>query len=554
VKLIEGHSAHQKLHATSKVPVLICGGGPVGLALAIELGLRGVECVLVEQGDGTVPVPKMSQLSTRTMEFCRRWGIADQAKKAGWPEEHPADFIYVTNMIGYELFRQKFAPYAKQGDLGYTPEGPRQCPQIFFDPMLLRHAASLPSVTLRHRTRLESFQEDANGVHAEWTSLETGSTKRVSSDYLIGCDGFDGPVRRALNTEYEGSGILSYSISIFFRSRALGTLHNKGWGRFYRLVDASGHWSDLIAIDGKELWRLTCFHVDPETDINSFDVEGSLIRAAGTTFPHEVLSVLPWKRRELVASSYGRGGVFIAGDAAHQMSPTGGLGMNTGIGDAVDLGWKLAAVLQGWGGGPDLLESYEIERKPVAFSSVTASSETYLHETSLPANLVIAENSAEGERARRQFAEALRGRRGQGNERLHEGVKLGYCYEGSPIIWPDETKAQAMKDGNVILSCRSGSRAPHAWLSENISTLDLFGDGFVLLRFDPSADTSSLIAAAAVRQVPFKVVDIDKPEIARLYDRKLVLVRPDGHVAWREDACPSDAFALIDRVRGAGSL
>ena len=155
----------------SKVPVLICGGGPVGLALAIELGLRGVECVLVEQGDGTVPVPKMSQLSTRTMEFCRRWGIADQAKKAGWPEEHPADFIYVTNMIGYELFRQKFAPYAKQGDLGYTPEGPRQCPQIFFDPILLRHAASLPSVTLRHRTRLESFEEDANGAHAKLTSL-----------------------------------------------------------------------------------------------------------------------------------------------------------------------------------------------------------------------------------------------------------------------------------------------------------------------------------------------------------------------------------------------
>jgi 2-polyprenyl-6-methoxyphenol hydroxylase-like FAD-dependent oxidoreductase len=131
----------------SKVPVLICGGGPVGLALAIELGLRGVECVLVEQGDGTVPVPKMSQLSTRTMEFCRRWGIAEQAKKAGWPEEHPGDFIYVTSMIGYELFRQRFAPYAKQGDLRYTPEGPRQCPQIFFDPILPRHAASLPSVT-----------------------------------------------------------------------------------------------------------------------------------------------------------------------------------------------------------------------------------------------------------------------------------------------------------------------------------------------------------------------------------------------------------------------
>jgi 2-polyprenyl-6-methoxyphenol hydroxylase-like FAD-dependent oxidoreductase len=525
----------------------------VGLALAIELGLRGVECVLVEQGDGTVPVPKMSQLSTRTMEFCRRWGIADKVRKAGWPEEHPGDFIYVTSMIGHELFRQKFASYAKQGDLGYTPEGPRQCPQIFFDPILLRHAGSLPPVTLRHHTRLESFEEDANGVHAQLTSLETGRSEMVRAGYLVGCDGFDGHVRKALKIVYEGSGILSYSISVYFRSRALGTLHNKGWGRFYRLVDASGHWSDLIAIDGRELWRLTCFHVDPATDINSFDVEGSLLRAAGTAFPYEVLSVLPWKRRELVARSYGQGRVSIAGDAAHQMSPTGGLGMNTGIGDAVDIGWKLSAVLEGWG-GPHLLESYEIERKPVAVSSVSVSSETYVHETSLPADPAIAENSSEGEWARNQFAEALRDRRGQGKERLHEGVKLGYSYDGSPIIWPDEKRAQAVKDGNFILSCRSGSRAPHAWLGEKISTLDFFGDGFVLLRFGRDIDASSLVAAAAARRVPLKIVDIDHRDIAALYERKLVLVRPDGHVAWRADACPDDAFALIDRVRGAAII
>ena len=532
--------------------VLICGGGPVGLALAIELGLRGVECMLVEQGDGTVSLPKMSQLSTRTMEFCRRWGIANQAKKAGWPEEHPADFIYVTNMIGHELFRQRFAPYAKQGDLGYTPEGPRQCPQIFFDPILLRHAASLPAVTLRYHTRLESFDEDANGVHARLKSSQTGAGERVSAEYLVGCDGFDGHVRKALNTEYEGSGILSYSVSIFFRSKSLGTFHNKGWGRFYRLVDASGHWSDLIAIDGRELWRLTCFQINPETNMETLDIKALLIRAAGTSFSHEVLSVLPWKRRELVATSYGRGRVFIAGDAAHQMSPTGGLGMNTGIGDAVDIGWKIAAVLRGWG-GPHLLESYEIERRPIAVSSVIASSDTYVHETSLPANPSIAENSVEGERARQEFIEALRDRRGEGNERIHESVKLGYCYEGSPIIWPDDMKAHVVKAGNFIVSCRSGSRAPHAWLGENVSTLDLFGDGFVLLRFGRDIDASPIVAAAAARHVPFKVVDMENRDIAALYERELVLVRPDGHVAWRAHVCPDDPFALIDRVRGAGT-
>jgi hypothetical protein len=292
----------------NQVPVLICGGGPVGLALAIELGFRGVECLLVEQGDGTVSVPKMSQLSTRTMEFCRRWGIAAEAKKAGWPKEHPADFIYVTSMIGYELFRQKFAPYAKQGDVGYTPEGPRQCPQIFFDPILFRRAASLPSVTLRHLTRLESFEEDVNGVYAHLISLETGRTERIRADYLIGCDGFDGHVRKALKVEYEGSGILSYSVSIFFRSKSLGTLHDKGWGRFYRLVDASGHWSDLIAIDGHELWRLTCFHVDPESDIGSLNVEALLIRAAGATFPYEVFRFCPGSAASWLRPAMGAGG------------------------------------------------------------------------------------------------------------------------------------------------------------------------------------------------------------------------------------------------------
>jgi 2-polyprenyl-6-methoxyphenol hydroxylase-like FAD-dependent oxidoreductase len=536
----------------TNVPVLICGGGPVGLSLAIELGTQGIQCVLVEQGDGIVTVPKMSQLSTRTMEFCRRWGIAEEAKQAGWPERHPGDFIYVTSMTGYELFRQRFPSYAQQVELDYTPEGPRQCPQIFFDPILLRRAATLPAVTLRHRTQLQSFEESADGVQARVTALETGASECISAAYLVGCDGFDGAVRKALGTEYEGSGMLSYSVSIFFRSRALGELHDKGWGRFYRLVDGTGHWSDLIAIDGRELWRLTLFHLDPETDMNSFDAAAALQRAAGTAFSHEILSVLPWKRRELVAKSYGRGRVFIAGDSAHQMSPTGGLGMNTGIGDAVDLGWKLAAVLQGWGGA-QLLPSYEIERKPVAISSVAASSETYVHETSLPANAKIAQNTPEGEGARLQFADALKGRRGSGNERLHESVKLAYCYEDSTIIAPDDGAPPLAQNGKFVSICRTGARAPHAWITKRVSTLDLFGSGFVLMRFDRKVDASPLVTASTHRSVPFKIVDIANTDIAALYQRRLVLVRPDGHVAWRGDTCPPNSLVLLDRLRGAST-
>jgi 2-polyprenyl-6-methoxyphenol hydroxylase-like FAD-dependent oxidoreductase len=532
-----------------QVPVLICGGGPVGLALAVELGSRGIECMLVERGDGNVIVPKMSQVSTRSMEFCRRWGIAEEVKKAGWPETHPGDFVYVTTIVGHEIFRQKYGSYGERGDLGYTPEGPRQCPQIFFDPILLRHARSLPSVTLRHRSEIESFEANLDGVQARVTALDSGESETISAAYLIGCDGFDGLVRKTLNTEYVGSGLLSYSLSIFFRSKSLGELHDKGWARFYRLVDGSGHWSDLVAIDGRELWRLTLFQLDPDTDADSFDVAGALIRAIGKSFSYEVLSVLPWKRRELVAKSYGAKRIFIAGDAAHQMSPTGGLGMNTGIGDAVDLGWKLAAVLQGWGGAR-LLESYGLERKPVATTSVLASSEVFQYETSLAADPAIGEDSPEGERARRQLAAALEGRRGAGNERLNESVKLGYCYEGSPVICPERETTMA-KSETFRQSCRSGARAPHAWIGEGYSTLDLFGGGYVLLRFGKnSVEANKIVDAAAARRVPLIVRDIDDAEIAQLYERDLVLVRPDGHVAWRGDACPDDAFALIDRVRG----
>jgi 2-polyprenyl-6-methoxyphenol hydroxylase-like FAD-dependent oxidoreductase len=541
-------SAGNVMTEKSQVPVLICGGGPVGLALAIELGLRGVECMLVEQGDGSVPVPKMSQLSTRTTEFCRRWGVMDQVKKVAWPETHPGDFVYITSMIGYELFRRKYPSYAERGELGYTPEGARQCPQIFFDPILLEHARSLPQITLRHRTRLDSPAEAGDRISARVIDLVSGQSETISASYLVGCDGFEGHVRRALEIGITGSGVLSFSISIFFRSRELASLHDKGWAKFYRMVDEGGHWSDLVAIDGHELWRLTLLDLDPNTEMDSFD---SLRRAAGTSFSYELISVLPWRRRESIADHYRNGRVFIAGDAAHQCSPTGGLGMNTGLADAVDIGWKLAAVLDGWG-GELLLDSYEAERRPVALSHVTSSTRMYQQTVALPGGSAINEKSLEGERVRRQFVEIYRAQHRAGMNVISENVKLGYCYENSPIIWPDETTPPE-DAGEYTPTARPGTRAPHAWIGEGCSTLDLFGDGFVLLKFDRNSDPSSLVVAAAARRVPLKIVDINNRDIAALYERKLVLVRPDGHVAWRADTSPADAFALIDRVRGAGS-
>ena len=537
----------------SSTPVLIVGGGPVGLALAVELGVRGIKCMLVEQGDGGVLVPKMSQLTTRTMEFCRRWGIAEQVKKAGWPENHPGDFVYLTSMVGHELFRRKIPPYAKQRELGYTPEGPRQCPQIFFDPILLQYAASLSPVTLRHRTRFDSFTTHSEGVHAHLTDMTSGRVETVIAKYLVGCDGFDSPVRKALGIDFSGTGVLSFSVSIFFRSRELPSLHDKRWARFYRPVDSTGHWGDLIAIDGRELWRLTVLDLDPETEMDTFDVDGYLRRAVGTPFPYKVISVLPWKRRDLIAGRYGKSPVFIAGDSAHQCSPTGGIGMNTGLGDAGDIGWKLAAVLDGWG-GKGLLDSYEAERRPVAEIHVTRSTELYRQLTGYSGGAAIADDTPEGKRTRRQFVREYHESEGR-MESVNENVKLGYCYEHSPIISPDGTEATLDLSGVFIPSARPGTRAPHAWIGKGRSTLDLFGNGFVLLRFGKNPVTvSGLVDAATASRVPFQVIDINDPKITDLYERKLALVRPDGHVAWRGDTCPQNTRDLLDLVRGQKSF
>ena len=531
-------------------PVLICGGGPVGLALATELGLQQVKCVLIEQGDGSVPVPKMSQLTTRTMEFCRRWDIAEQVKKAGWPETHPCDFVYVTSLMGHELYRQKSPSYAQRAELSYSPEGPRHCPQIVFDPILLEHVSSLPTVRLKYRTRLESFVEEHDGVTARVTDLNSGTMDTIRARYLVGCDGFDGHVRKALGIEYAGEGVLSYSVSIFFRSSKLSSMYDKGWARFFRLIDSSGHWGDLVSIDGCELWRLTELRGDPDIPIAFFDADDCLRRAVGTNFPYEVLSILPWKRRGLVAKCYGRGRVFIAGDAAHQSSPTSGLGMNTGLGDAVDLGWKLAAVVDGWG-GEGLLEAYESERKPVGVTSVADSDRTYRDTTLLPGGSAIAAESPEGERQRRQFVDELLAQTKGRTDPTSENIKLGYSYEDSPIIWPDGTNGPPEDAWDFIPSARPGSRAPHAWLGRGRSILDFFGRGFVLLRFGkdpPSPD--GLVEAAAKSGIPLQVADVIDADIEALYQRKLVLIRPDGHVAWRDDVCPAEARTILDVVRG----
>jgi len=255
-----------------------------------------------------------------------------------------------------------------------------------------------------------------------------------------------------------------------------------------------------------------------------------------------------WQARDVVAQKYRAGRIFLVGDAAHINHPTGGFGLNTGIGDVADIGWKLAAMVQGWG-GPGLLDSYEFERRPVGIRNVTQASTTHWDDRERKGPEILTQSGGAGDRARAEMREAIL--RSQTKKVLTDGTALGYRYEGSPIVLGDGTEAPPDTITEYSPTSRAGARAPHAFLVDGRSVLDLFGRGFTLLRFDQNADTGQLEQGLAARGVPFSVESIDNPQIAALYERALVLVRPDGHVAWRGDAPPGDATALADRVRGA---
>ena len=538
------------MHGNDKT-VVIAGAGPVGLALAIDLGQRGVDCLLIEQRDGTISVPRMGLVNTRSMEFCRRWGLAEQVKDAGNPRDYPGDIIYVTSMTGHELHRIAIPSLAGRGELPHTPEGKVRCSQYFFDPLLRSFAETMSGIEMRYRTRLDSFVQDEEGVTIRLTDLATGELSEVRASFLVGCDGSDSTVRTQLGIGLSGQRYSEYHVTTFFRAPSLIEVHDKGGTIHSWVIGPQGVWAHINAVNGRDLWRFELLGLTPDTNPADIDFADAIRRAVGADFDFEIISALPWTARQLVADCFGKGRVFIAGDAAHQNTPTGGHGMNTGLGDAVDLSWKIAAVAAGWG-GERLLASYEAERRPVSARNVHEAQENYERRSRFPRSEAIGEDSPEGEAQRTAFSEAME-RLDESRMFDNEGIGLGYRYAPSPICIADDGTAPPDDARIYRPTTIPGARAPHAWVKPGVSTLDLFGNGFVLLRFGQSpADGAGLADAAARRGVPLTIVDIADGDIARLYERALVLVRPDGHVAWRGDAAPGDPLAVIDQVRGAG--
>ena len=537
--------------AVRETPVLIVGGGPVGLALAADLGWRGIECILVEQTDGRITTPKMNEVNVRTMEFCRRWGIADKVINCPFPDDHPMDAVFVTSLGGYELARMERPAKKHQIPGPLSPMIQQICSQTWFDPILRKLAQSYSDVTIHHRRRLETFEAREDGVTAEIVDLDTGERESVKARFLAACDGANSGIRRALGIKLVGSEVLSRPFHMFFRIPDLfGKLGIKP-GTFYLAIDRNGLWANIRVIDPVEgLWRLMMLDSPADLDPDKIDRDAYLRRALGREIDVEWVGVSVWTRRGVVAERYSKGPVHLLGDAVHQLSPTGALGMNTGIADAVDLSWKLAAVIEGWG-GDGLLASYDAERRPIGQRNVRAATGFYQDHLDFERGVeTIEDATAEGDQFRKRLGAKLS--RDIGRMFRTIGVQLGYRYDPSPICVPDDTPSPTDDPETYVPTARPGSRAPHAWLNDGRSTLDLFGRGFVLLRLGPEPpDPTALAKAAAQHKMPLGVVTLPEPEVLQRYERRLVLVRPEGHVAWRGDEVPLDPGTLLDRVRGA---
>jgi 2-polyprenyl-6-methoxyphenol hydroxylase-like FAD-dependent oxidoreductase len=531
-------------------PVLIIGGGPVGFALALDLAWRGVRSTLAERDSGTAEVllAKANGLHERTMEMCRRWGLVDEIAAVGYPADLPGDTVYATSLFGHFIGRTPI-PSTRQRELpGTTPEKRQRCPQYEFDPLLARAVKARGLTDIRYGLTFTGLSQDEAGVTAEMTDAG-GRSVTIRSPYVVGCDGAGSAVRRQLGVPFEGQ-MLDYSVSAMIRIPEMRVPDELRDGERYMLINPTGTWCVFTSVDGRSIWRVTIVGAQEKLEPGVLDMDAEIRRAIGRDdVPFETLRVLPWRRSQCSAATYRVGRVLLAGDAAHTTSPTGGHGMNTGIADVSNLGWILPALLEGWG-RDGLLDAYDLERRPVAIRNSASSTANYRGWVDNSGYADVLEPGPIGDTCRARIGERLAGS-------LHHewnslGIDLGYRYDQSPVIVPDGSPATPDDPSEYVPTARPGHRAPHVWLDDGRSMLDLFGHGFTLLRFGgPDLNVDEFATAADAVHFPVRTIDISEQTAATLYERRLVLVRPDGHVAWRGDEPPSNPAELIDIVRGA---
>ena len=533
---------------TTRPRVLIVGAGPVGLALAIELGHRGVPCLLVERNDRVGYAPRAKTTNVRTREHFRRWGIAG-ALRAASPlgVDYPSNIVFCTRLAGHELTRVENAFYCAPGRNPLYSEHAQWIPQYSVEEVMREHAQSLPGVELRFSCELTAFTQDAGQVVATVRDLARGEDFTVVTDYLVGADGARSRVRDGIGAKLEGTYGLSRNYNVVFRAPGLAQAHQHGPAIMYWQVNADAP-SLIGPMDRGDKWFFMPTGVAKDFKLDPADAPAMIRKATGLDLPYEVLSTDEWVASSFLGDSYRDRRVFLAGDACHLHPPFGGYGMNMGVADGVDLGWKLAAQLQGWG-GPALLDSYERERRPVhdmVLSEAVANHAVLGNQLWKPG---LEENNAAGAALRREVGARI------GAAKVREfstlGVVLGYRYDNSPVIAHDGSPAPKLDYVNYVPSSRPGSVAPHAWMHDGSSLYDHFGKGFTLLAHGVHASTiQQAQEEARAAGVPLTVLQPDLPALPELYPTALTLIRPDQHVAWRGNSWPAPSTPLWAMVTG----
>jgi 2-polyprenyl-6-methoxyphenol hydroxylase-like FAD-dependent oxidoreductase len=542
--------------------VLIAGGGPVGMTLALDLSSRGIDVVVAERRPvDAEPSVKCGQISARSMEVFRRLGLADNLRGAGLPADYPNDIVSATSVLGTELSRVLIPARGARGTaaatgpdtLWPTPEHTHRVNQKFVEPVLFAHVAAQPRVRMLNHTEVDRFTQHDRGVSAIVHNLESGQQMSIDCSYLVGCDGASSMVRKAIGAEYVGTPVLQYAQSNYIRAPALRkSLPGKPAWLYFSLNPR--RCGVTMAVDGHETWNVQNFSYPGEADLASVDRDWAIrmILGIGPEFPFEVLSTEDWVARRLVADRFRDRRVLICGDAAHLWMPLGGYGMNAGIADAANLAWKLAGVLNGWA-SPAILEAYNAERQPIT-DQVSRLITDVAGKVTLQRDGITADIERQD-----AVGEATRARVGKAayeldvDQQCCGGLNFGYYYDRSPIIAYDGEQQPAYTMGTFTSSSVPGCRVPHLWLEGRRSLYDALGPDYTLLRFDPRTDVTGIVEAGARRNVPLTVLDVKAPEARQLYGHKLVLVRPDQHVAWRGNAEPDVPERLIDLVRGARS-
>ncbi len=548
--------------ATLEPDVLIVGAGPVGMTLALCLAQRRVRCTVVElKAAHAATEVKCNHISARSMEIYRRLGVAGDLRASGLPDDYPHDVSYRTSTVGQEITRIHIPGRLtrltdRSGPDGWwpTPEPPHRLNQRYIEPILARHVQQHPLIQCLYQHQVIEVQHNDDEALVRCRVLSNGSTVTLRARYVVGCDGGRSLVRKSMGAQLVGDEVVQRVQSTCVRAPDLMALMKAppAWAMFTVNPRRSGN---VYAIDGRETWLIHNYLRDHESDFESVDRDWAIrtILGVGPDFQYELLSKEDWIGRRLVADKLRQGRVFIAGDSAHLWVPYAGYGMNAGIADADNLAWHLAAQLEGWA-SPSALDAYERERLPIT-EQVSHFAMNHAHAMSqrrraIPADIEDAGDAADA--SRRSFGQDLYELNVQ--QYCCAGLNFGYYYDASPVMVYDDAVAPAYSMGSFTPSTVPGCRAPHVWLSDGVSLLDVLGTGFTLL-CSPHAraeQTALMQQAMHAARVPLTVrVMDDRHTWPAEYRHAWHLIRQDSHVVWRGDQITPDlAMSVVACLRG----